>query len=142
MLYRVRDLTNNGRTKLTDTQRAALAARFQDSVCEVLARKVVRAAMEYNAKEIHLAGGVSANGYLRAKVAAHIAKTFQPPKMDIIDKVDSSRHPALRFPPIALCTDNAAMIGSVAYHKYKRSPSRYRRWRPTVSDPNLKIKNW
>ncbi len=76
-----------------------IAAAFQDSVVDVLATKTVRAADELGARQVVLAGGVAANLPLRERLGAILAE----------------RDIALRYPPVALCTDNAAMIGAAAY---------------------------
>lgn len=76
-----------------------LADAFQDSVVDVLVTKTVRAAVELGVRQVALAGGVAANVPLRERLASALAKEFI----------------ALRYPPIALCTDNAAMIGAAAY---------------------------
>ncbi len=76
-----------------------LAASFQTAVVDVLVGKTLRAAQTFNAQEILVAGGVSANRALR--------KAFQeqsPLKVHI--------------PPVSLCTDNAAMIASAGYFRY------------------------
>ncbi|WIG58143.1 MAG: N(6)-L-threonylcarbamoyladenine synthase [Ktedonobacterales bacterium] len=76
-----------------------LAAAFQESVVDVLATKTLRAAQELGVRQVVLAGGVAANQPLRARLAADLAP------LGI----------ALRYPPIAFCTDNAAMIAAAAY---------------------------
>lgn len=76
-----------------------LAASFQAAVVEVLVGKTLRAAQTFKAKQILVAGGVSANRALR--------KAFQeqsPVKVHI--------------PPVWLCTDNAAMIAAAGYFRY------------------------
>jgi len=78
---------------------ADLAAAFQDSVVDVLAAKTVRAAGELGVRQVVLAGGVAANTALRARLDADLAP------LGI----------ALRYPPVAYCTDNAAMIAATAY---------------------------
>jgi N6-L-threonylcarbamoyladenine synthase len=76
-----------------------LAAAFQDAVVDVLATKTVRAAQSLGVRQVLLAGGVAANVALRERLMRDLA----PLGVD------------LRFPPVALCTDNAAMIGAAAW---------------------------
>jgi N6-L-threonylcarbamoyladenine synthase len=78
---------------------ADLAASFQAAVVDVLVTKTVNAAKEYSAKNIVVAGGVSANQSLRQ--AIQVRATCP-----------------LHIPPIWLCTDNAAMIAGAAYFRY------------------------
>jgi len=85
-----------------------LAASFQEAVVEVLAKKLMMAAEKYpEIKEIHLAGGVSANTRLREFI-----QEIKPSNVKF-------RHPQ----SIKYCTDNAAMIASAAYFLYENSPS-------------------
>jgi N6-L-threonylcarbamoyladenine synthase len=86
-----------------------LAASFQQSVIDVLVTKTVRAAKEYDVKQVLLAGGVAANKGLRAALSKRFTEM---PEIELV------------IPPLSLCTDNAAMIaavGSVLYEKGKRS---------------------
>lgn len=75
-----------------------VAASFQAAVTDILVEKTARAAEEFGATEIFLSGGVSANSALRLKMR----KETQLP---------------VRYPPLNLCTDNAAMIASAAYYR-------------------------
>lgn len=77
-----------------------LACTFQDVALEVLVSKTIKAAKDYNVKEIIVAGGVSANKGLREKLT-----NDSPIKV--------------LFPPMAYCTDNAAMIASAARVMYE-----------------------
>lgn len=75
-----------------------LAASFQQSVIDVLVTKTLNAAKEFNVKQVLLAGGVAANKGLRSE----LERAFKQ-----VEEVE------LVIPPLALCTDNAAMIGAV-----------------------------
>ena len=79
---------------------ADLAASFQESVVDVLVGKTLAAAKAVNAPRVFLAGGVAANGRLRARMRAACDEAGLP----------------LFFPPPALCTDNAAMIAATGYY--------------------------
>lgn len=80
-----------------------VAKGFQDSVVEVLTAKTVRAARQYNVKQVIAAGGVSANKGLRTS----------------LEKVFAEEDVLFTVPPLNLCTDNAAMIGAAAHYMYK-----------------------
>ncbi len=85
--------------QLPDRFTVQLAHAFQESVVDVLVSKAIDAAKKYDATEILLAGGVAANARLREELAR--------------------RAPVpVRFPPVALCTDNAAMVGAAAYYRF------------------------
>ena len=83
-----------------DIPAADLAASFQASVVDVLVGKTLKAAQEFGAKEILVAGGVSANQALRQAV------------------VEQSPIP-VHIPPISLCTDNAAMIAGAGCYRFR-----------------------
>lgn len=79
-----------------------LACSFQNRVVQILTKKTMRAVTEYGVKTLIVAGGVSANLGLREHLTAECQK------MNI----------HLSIPPIAYCTDNAAMIGAAGYYAY------------------------
>ncbi|MGQ9549308.1 MAG: tRNA (adenosine(37)-N6)-threonylcarbamoyltransferase complex transferase subunit TsaD [Roseiflexus sp.] len=84
---------------LPPTVAARLARAFQESVVDVLVTKTIDAARTFGATEILLAGGVAANLRLREEL--------------------NRRAPVpVRVPPVALCTDNAAMIGAAAFYRF------------------------
>jgi len=76
-----------------------MAASFQAAVVDVLAGKTLRAAESFKAKDILVAGGVSANNALRQAFAGQ------------------KRFP-VHIPPLSLCTDNAAMIAGAGYYRF------------------------
>ena len=83
---------------------ARVARGFQLSVCDVLAEKALRAAQEFDAQQLVLAGGVAANQGLRAVLSERCEESGLQ----------------LVVPPLELCTDNAAMIGAAAFLKWER----------------------
>jgi N6-L-threonylcarbamoyladenine synthase len=76
-----------------------LAASFQAALVDALVGKTVAAAEAHSATEIFVAGGVSANQALKLEFERR------------------SKVP-VRVPPLALCTDNAAMIAAAANFRY------------------------
>lgn len=81
-----------------------LAKSFQDVAVNMIIDRVKKAVKLYNIKEIVLAGGVSANSYLRSE----IVNLFKESDIKVI------------IPPLWCTTDNAAMIAKVASHLYER----------------------
>ena len=78
-----------------------LCASYQDVICHALVDRVMLAAKEGGYKTIVAAGGVSANSGLRS----------------LLERECKRRHLELFVPPLELCGDNAAMIGSQAYYE-------------------------
>ena len=78
---------------------ADIAASFQAAVVGALYEKTIAAAREYQAREIIVAGGVSANKALR--------EAFR-----------SQTEFRVHIPHISLCTDNAAMIAAAGYRHF------------------------
>ncbi len=93
------NLYNKSKEKGEDLNYNDLAASFQDAVIDVLVSKTLKAAKEYQAKQVIIAGGVSANSGLRQKMKEEIEK------LNIKFTVPSLKN----------CTDNAAMIGVAGY---------------------------
>ena len=81
--------------------KADLCASFQKTVTEILIENVKKAIKLTNIKTVVLAGGVSANSYIR--------KSFLE-----LEKKDIK----IYMPDLKLCTDNAAMIASAGYYNY------------------------
>lgn len=95
---------NSMKMKEEEINRADVAASFQEAVIEVLSNKAIRAAKEFSMTKIAIAGGVSANSALRERLT-------------IMAKENNIE---FYYPPMELCTDNAAMIGSAGYYEYIR----------------------
>lgn len=79
-----------------------LAASFQAAVIDVLVEKSIKAVQKTGVNQLVLAGGVSANRQLRTRLLERCAQ----------EKID------LQIPPLALCTDNAAMIAAAGTYQY------------------------
>jgi N6-L-threonylcarbamoyladenine synthase len=95
VLYEVNELKRKSTTLPVED----LAASFQAAVVDVLFSKTMQAARDYNAREILVAGGVSANRALR--------QVFQ-----------SQAEFKVHIPAFSLCTDNAAMIAAAGYYRF------------------------
>jgi N6-L-threonylcarbamoyladenine synthase len=105
LVYRCRELGPEG----VAANAPDLAAAFQSAVVEQLAAKLDRALARGREDLVALGGGVAANGLLRRRAA----------------EVCEARGARLKLVPGALCTDNAAMIGSAARHAPRLSYPEY-----------------
>jgi len=108
VLYYCRGQDMKGRNRvdsMTGRQIADIAASFQAAVVDVLVEKTRRAAEKINAKTILLGGGVAANKSLRAALRK------------LCDHPEQSKK--LVVSPKQYCTDNAVMVASLAYYKFK-----------------------
>jgi len=98
------DMKGSNRVSEMDEQEIAdIAASFQKAVVDVLTAKTERAIKKIKAKTVLLGGGVAANSALR----------------ESLKQLCGSLDKRLVIPPMSLCTDNAVMIASLAYYKYK-----------------------
>ncbi|MDM9557478.1 tRNA (adenosine(37)-N6)-threonylcarbamoyltransferase complex transferase subunit TsaD [Bordetella petrii] len=101
VLTRVKEAERAG--GLDAQARADLAAATQAAIVEVLAAKAVRALKQAGLKRLVVAGGVGANQLLRAR----------------LDEAMRPLGARAFFPPLALCTDNGAMIAYAAAERVK-----------------------
>jgi N6-L-threonylcarbamoyladenine synthase len=101
VLYHVRGVPGQAKPGATMTEQHLrdVAASFQAAGVDVLAKKLRRALKRTRGRSVVLGGGVSANRGLRAALA-----TFDVP---------------VHFPPLAYCTDNAAMSAGLADVHYR-----------------------
>ncbi len=111
-ILRARDALVAEKGGLTEQDRSDLCASFQEAVADVLAKKTARAFEAYLAMNpqtplLAVAGGVAANQTVRARLQEVCAKH------------------AVEFtaPPLALCTDNAAMIAYAGLERFKLGKS-------------------
>lgn len=96
------NLVHNAEQKGEEIMVNDLASSFQDTVCNILTSKFIKAALDNNYHTIALAGGVAANSGLRSA----LSKQAEIHNMNLF------------IPPVSLCGDNGAMIGSQAYYEY------------------------
>ena len=106
--------------KMPDINKANLAASFEKNIAEILIEHTKKAIKETGITKIALAGGVSANSYIRQEFS----------------KLQSENNIEVYYPELKLCTDNAAMIASAGYYNFIKE---------NISDltlnavPNLKL---
>lgn len=117
------NLVNQLKMKGEEIRVDDMAKSFQDVAIGMIVDKAMNAAMEYNVKQVVLAGGVSANSYLREQMALRLKNT----EVELI------------IPPLWCTTDNAAMIAKVAERLYKE-----KLFAPLTLgvDPNWKISDF
>lgn len=98
------NLVNSEKQKGNEIRVADLAKSFEDVAVGMVLKNVKKASEEYDFKEIVLAGGVSANSYLRSE----IVKEFENTPIKVV------------IPPLWCTTDNAAMIAKVGEYLYDK----------------------
>lgn len=96
---------------------ADVCASFQQTVLDMLVRRIVRAGEEYGCRRLCLGGGVAANRGLRARVEALRAGGWEA-----------------ALPPLANCLDNGVMIAMQGYVVHTAG-----RGRPPAGNPNLRF---
>ncbi len=103
-----------------EINRADIAASFQKAVIDVLVGHALEAVEKYGFSKFAIAGGVASNSSLRSA----------------FEKECRERDITFYHPSPALCTDNAAMIGTAAYYEYKKG---IRSGLDLNAIPNLKL---
>lgn len=88
--------------KDSNINKADLCLGFEKAATEMLVNNTLKAVNQTGIKKIVLAGGVSANSYIRGS----FEKLAKEENLDIF------------FPELKLCTDNAAMIASAGYYNF------------------------
>ena len=96
------NLVHNEKQKGNEINRADLACSFQSIAINEIKRKVELVLKNYDIKNMLIAGGVSANKYLRG----------------VMEDLASEYKVKLSVPEFIYCTDNAGMIGAAAYPMY------------------------
>ncbi len=84
-----------------EASKANIAASFQETACNTLVSRLLRAVKDTGLTTVVAGGGVAANSRLRQMLS-------EEKNLNCI------------FPPLKLCGDNGAMIAGVAYHFLKR----------------------
>lgn len=102
-VLRVRDQAVAAEGGLRETLRADICASFQQAVAEVLAEKTRRALTQAGVPVVAVAGGVAANRTIRAA----------------LERVAGEEGVRFLAPPLALCTDNAAMIAWAGVERFR-----------------------
>lgn len=98
------NLVHNEKQRGNEINKEDLACSFQTVAIDELIRKLEIAIKKYKVNNLIVAGGVSANSYLREEV----------------NKLVNKYSVNVSIPKILYCTDNAAMIGAAAYPLFKK----------------------
>ena len=98
------NLVHNQKQRGNEINKADLACSFQKVAISQITNKINLAIKKYNINNLIVAGGVSANKYLREEIT----------------KVAEQNNTKVSIPKFIYCTDNAAMIGAAAYPLYKK----------------------
>lgn len=97
-----------------------VCASFQKAIVDVQVAKTVAAAVEFGVSNVFLSGGVAANSQLRSD----------------LERGCEQAEISLYYPPVELCTDNAAMVACCGFHRYRRG---IRTTLDIAPDPNLPL---
>ena len=117
------NLVHNLEQKGEKVNVADMCKSFQDVAVGLVIDRTIKAIKMHDVNQVILAGGVSANSYLREEMK----------------KAVESLGVELQIPPLWCCTDNAAMIAKVAEKLYERKTFASL---DLGVDPNWSIKDW
>ncbi len=98
------NLVNNTRQRGEELNVANLCTSFQETAMDVIIAKSIKAAKDFSVAQVVVAGGVSANSYLRKNILKAISQ------MGI----------EVTIPPMWCCTDQAAMIAKLGEYLYDK----------------------
>lgn len=82
--------------------KADLCLSFEKAATDMLENNILKAIQKTKISKVVLAGGVSANSYIRGR----------------LEKIAKKENLEMYFPELKLCTDNAAMIAAAGYYNY------------------------
>ncbi|KAH7905452.1 glycoprotease family-domain-containing protein [Hygrophoropsis aurantiaca] len=96
---------------ISRAHKVAIAREFQDAAARQLCAKLVlglekSALRGIKIQDVVVSGGVASNFYIRTRLR------------ECLDKYSPDEPIALLFPPLELCTDNAAMIAWASMHRF------------------------
>ena len=100
-LYFLRDRLQED-PQFIEKHKEDLCASIQKCIMDFLLKKLEKAALRNHIGQVAIAGGVSANSYLR----------------ESLQRMGDKHHWKVYLPPLQFCTDNAAMVGIAGYFKY------------------------
>ncbi len=107
--------------RVSNTLRVNIAASFQRIAVETLVEKTMLAFRAYNPASVVIAGGVAANTELRRQLQEALPIPIE-------------------YAPMSLCTDNAAMIATLAYYHAQKLPPTDPKEVEVV--PSLRMASW
>jgi len=118
VLYKLKEIDIKNDQDIND-----MCASFEQAVVDVLVKKTIKAAKNFSAKTVFMAGGVAANKKLRYELEQAV------------------KNIGLDFfvPEFKYCTDNAGMIGIAAYYLAKEKMPDMDNWKNIKADPNWEL---
>ncbi len=118
VLYADRKIKNK-----TNQYKKQMAAEVQQAIIDVLIKKTLKAAKDFNVKTLVIGGGVAANKELK--------KQFSEKSKKIIPYMN------LLIPDTKQCTDNGLMVAITGYFKAKQN--KFTKWQDIKADSNLRV---